>query len=92
MDRAKHRAGEPVSADVLDFDAAFLAACPPDVQEDLMAEAALLADAFAPEGPAGELRAMARTLSTGARDEEMDRTRAHQLAAALRRLARMIGN
>ena len=48
----------------------------------------MLAEAFAPEGRAEELRVMAETLASGARDEEMDRERARLLACALRRLAR----
>jgi hypothetical protein len=48
----------------------------------------LLAQAFAPEGCADQLIAMAKALSSGARDSEMDRQHARRLAAALRRLAR----
>lgn len=52
------------------------------------AEAALLAEAFAPQGRSEQLRALAATLASGAQDAEMDRRRALQLACALRRLAR----
>jgi hypothetical protein len=80
--RFKNGAGD--GAQLIDFDTALLATCPPDRREELIAEAALLADAFAPEGRAEELRAMASALAHGG---EADRTRARLLAAALRELA-----
>jgi hypothetical protein len=76
------------SAQVVDFDEAMLDACSPTVRSDLLGEALLLAQAFAPEGCADQLIAMAKALSSGARDSEMDRQHARRLAAALRRLAR----
>ncbi len=87
MDPAAPRKPSPPGAKVLDFDAALLAACPPDLREDVIAEAALLADAFAPEGRAEELRLMAETLTIDAREDGPDRARARLLAAALRQLA-----
>ena len=90
MGQARHKPQAHGRAKVVDFDEALLAAAPSELREDLMAEAALLADAFAPEGRGEELRAMAATLSLGARDEEMDRSHARRLAAALRILARRL--
>ena len=75
-------------AEVIDFDAARLNALAPQLRRQLMSEAALLAQAFAPDGRAEELEVMAQTLSKGGRDAEMDRNHARGLAAALRRLAR----
>lgn len=77
----------PPTAEVLDFDGALLDALPPEVRSQLMSEAALLAQAFAPAGRSEELEIMARTLSAGEHDAEMDRKHARGLAAALRRLA-----
>jgi len=74
-------------AEVVDFDAVLLAACPAQDREDLIAEAAMLAEAFAPEGRAEELRAMASALARDARGAGLDRPRATLLAAALRKLA-----
>ena len=87
MEPAAPRASSPPTAEVLDFEAALLAACAPDLREELVAEAAMLADAFAPEGRAEELRLMAEALSSGVREEPADRTHARLLAAALRQLA-----
>jgi hypothetical protein len=72
---------------VVDFDAALLDACPPVVRANLMAEATMLVQVFAPEGRAEQLQAMALALSSSERDGEMDRDHARKLAAALRRLA-----
>jgi hypothetical protein len=88
MTSATSHTDASTKTDVIDFEAALLDACSPDLREELMAEAALLADAFSPNGRAEELDAMAATLCAGARDEEMDRDRARRLAAALRTLAR----
>jgi hypothetical protein len=85
------RAGEPPphgTAEIIDFDEALLAACSAELREDLLTEAAMLADAFAPEGRREQLEAMARTLSDGQRDAELGRARARRLAAALRTLAK----
>ena len=73
---------------VVDFDEALLDACPTQMRADLMAEANLLARAFAPEGRAEQLEAMARALSSADRDAKIGRMHARRLAAALRRLAR----
>lgn len=79
---------ERPQAEVVQFDDALLDACGPELRAQLLIEAAMLAEAFAPEGRTDQLQAMAATLASGARDEEMDRTRARQLACALRCLAR----
>ncbi len=79
---------EPATAEVISFDDAMLDACLPALRADLLAEAAILAQAFAPEGDPLDLIAMAHALSTGERDAEMDRRHARHLAAALRHLAR----
>ncbi|MGH6966316.1 MAG: hypothetical protein ACREE0_17665 [Phenylobacterium sp.] len=78
----------PPTAQVVNFDEAMLDACTLDQRIDLLAEAALLAQAFAPEGEPEHLLAMARVLSSGERDGEMGRNHARRLAAALRHLAR----
>ena len=80
-------AGPSPEAEILHFDDAVLEACGPALREELMTEAAMLAEAFAPEGGGEALQAMARALSSGAKDREMDRRHARGLAAALRRLA-----
>jgi hypothetical protein len=79
---------QPAQAEIVQFDDALLDACGPELRTELLIEAAMLAEAFAPEGRTEQLLAMAATLASGARDEEMDRTRARQLACALRCLAR----
>lgn len=76
------------SAEILDFDEALLNACAPEIRADLMLEARLLAGVFAPNGSADALARMARQLSAGERDAEMDRAHARRIAAALKRLAR----
>ena len=80
--------GRPIEAEVVQLDDALLEACGPELRAALLTEAAMLAEAFAPEGRSEELQAMAATLASGARDAEMDRRRALQLACALRCLAR----
>ena len=77
----------PPPCEVIDFDEALLAACPADVQADLLAEARILAHAFSAGGNA-DLEAMATTLSTGGRDAELGRAHARKVACALKRLAR----
>lgn len=79
-------AGE--TGEVVDFDEALLDACPPDQLAEVMAEARLLADAFAPEGRAAERANLAGSLQSGVRDLEFGRAHARLLAAALHRLAR----
>lgn len=88
MERATRRADPLGTAEIIDFDAVLLAACPPDVRDDLMTEASMLADAFAPDGHAEQLDAMADALEAGKRDAEMSRQRARRLSAALRSLAK----
>lgn len=88
MDRASPIQTEPSKAEIVDFDEALLAAMPPERSAELLAEAALLAQAAPPDRGAAELEAVAQSLSAGERDSEMDRKRARGLAAALRRIAR----
>jgi hypothetical protein len=84
----RQTARRPIEAEILHLDDVLLEACGPELRGELLTEAAMLAEAFAPEGRTEQLRAMAETLASGARDEEMDRARARLLACALRRLAR----
>jgi hypothetical protein len=88
MDSVRKPRLQVVTADVVDFDEALLDSYSPDLRSELMAEAAMLAQAFAPEGRIEELEAMAKSLSAGKSDAEMERKHARGLAAALRRLAR----
>ena len=88
MDHAPKTRPRAPTADVVDFDEALLDSFPPELRGELLAEAQLLAQAFAPEGRFEELESMARALSLGRNDSDMDRRRARGLAAALRRLAR----
>jgi hypothetical protein len=74
--------------EIVDFDAAMLDACAPEIRADLLREAQLLAGVFARGGGARALIRMADQLSAGSRDAEMDRPHARRLAAALKRLAR----
>ncbi|HLZ77365.1 hypothetical protein [Phenylobacterium sp.] len=86
---ADRRNTEPAGeAEVVQLDDVMLEACGPALRTQLMTEAAMLAEAFAPEGRTEQLLAIATTLASGARDDEMDRDRARQLACALRCLAR----
>ena len=87
MDQARKPRPQAHTAEIVDFDEALLDAYPAERRADLMAEAAMLARVFAPEGGGEALRAMARALSSGAKDREMDRRHARGLAAALRRLS-----
>jgi hypothetical protein len=75
-------------AEIVQLDDVMLRACPPALRAQLLVEAAMLAEAFAPEGRTEQILAMAATLAAGARDEEMDRERARRLACALRCFAR----
>jgi hypothetical protein len=88
MDETPRPDGPLAGGQIVDFDEALLDACPPEKREQLMAEAALLATAFAPEGRAGQLATLARDLQAGVRDLEFGRAHARRLAAALRRRAR----
>lgn len=74
--------------EVIDFDAALLEARPPDQRIELIAEASMLAAAFAPEGRATEIERLAGQLEAGLRDLQLGRARARLLAAALRQVAR----
>jgi hypothetical protein len=74
--------------EIIDFDEALLDACPEAERRQLMTEAAMLAQAFAPSGRAAKLDALAGELQSGVRDLEYGRAHARRLAAALRRLAR----
>jgi hypothetical protein len=75
------------SAEVVDFEAALLDACPPDELAELLGEAELLARAFAPSADARRLEALAGELKSGVRHLGRGRRHALRLAAALRRLA-----
>jgi hypothetical protein len=88
MSNASENNTGPPTAQVVNFDDAMLDACSPEQRTDLLAEAAMLAQAFAPEGAAEHLLSMAQVLSAGGRDAEMGRNHARRLAAALRYLAR----
>jgi hypothetical protein len=88
MDRVRKTRPDALTAEIIDFGDAMLGALAPDVRANVLAEADLLARAFAPQSESDELAAMARSLSSGARDREMDRKHAMRLAAALRRLAK----
>jgi hypothetical protein len=91
MDRARKTAPQATPAEVIDFDPLLLNALAPDVRAAVMAEARLLARAFAPVGRRQELEAMSEALSAGLRDRDMDRKHARRLAAALNSLARHAG-
>lgn len=91
MQRALRRPRPQPGAEIIDFDEALLDACPADVRAELLTEARMLARAFAPDGRADQLEAMAQALSCGKRDGWMGRARARKMAAALRRLARQAG-
>jgi hypothetical protein len=88
MDHAKSIRSDPRCGQVVDFDEAWLDSFAPARRADLLAEARMLAHVFAPIGDGEALEAMARALSAGAKDREMDRRHARGLAAALHRLAR----
>ena len=88
MDEAPRHDARRSGGEVVDFDDALLGACPPEGQDALMAEAELLARAFAPEGRARQIKGLAHELRFGMRDLEKGRRHAILLAAALRRLAR----
>lgn len=83
-----HNLQEHPGGEVVDFDEALLDACEPAPLAELMAEATLLSEAFAPEGRAAQIETLARALQSGVRDLEIGRAHARLLAAALQRLAR----
>ncbi|WP_374472567.1 hypothetical protein [Phenylobacterium sp.] len=88
MDRARRPAAPRGTAEIIDFDAAMLAACPPELREDLLTEAAMLADACPAEDRPRQLEAIAQTLCEAERQDQAERARARRLAAALRTIAR----
>jgi hypothetical protein len=88
MDSAPQPDAPKTSGEIIDFDEALLEACPADLRAQLIIEASLLAQAFAPDRSADQLLALADQLSGGIRDAEMSRARARRLAAAMRHLAR----
>jgi hypothetical protein len=88
MERALPRPASLPGAEIIDFDEALLDSCTPELKAELLTEAGMLAQAFAPEGRAEQLEAMATSLSSGQRDGWMGRARARRMAAALRHLAR----
>lgn len=87
MGRARENASISQSCEIVDFDAALLDACAPDVRAELLREAKLLVGVFAPDGDAAKVKAMAEQLNGGHRDAEMERAHARRLACALKRLA-----
>ena len=92
MDKHSEKGAQPETAKVVNFEDALLGACPPEARAQVLAEAALLADAFAPDGRSEQLTAMAQALTTDGPDPHLDREHARRLAAALRRLARQAGD
>ncbi|CAN7279417.1 hypothetical protein LJR225_001401 [Phenylobacterium sp. LjRoot225] len=88
MDHAPRSRAPAAGAEIVDFDEARLDACPTAQLAEVMAEAIMLADAFGPEDRTLQIRRLARSLQSGARDFETGRARARLVAAALRRLAR----
>ena len=91
MDQAHNLEGRPAGGEVVDFDEALLDACPPAQLAELMSEAAMLSEAFAPDGRAAQIETLACSLQSGVRDLEIGRAHARLLAAALQRLARGAG-
>ena len=88
MNPSRREDGLRAAGEIVDFDEALLDACPAEELAELMREAGLLAQAFAPEGRAAQIRALASELQSGLRHLERGRRHAVHLAAALRRLAR----
>jgi hypothetical protein len=87
MKHSRHIAPPQEPCEIVDFDEALLDACSPEERTDLMTEARILAHALG-EADLDKLEALARDLSVGARDQDMDRAHARKLSAALRRLAK----
>ena len=87
MTQATEQPATDRTGQIVDFDEVLLDACTPEAFCEVMAEANLIADAFAPERRAAEVAALAKSLQSGVRDLEMGRAHALLLAAALRRLA-----
>jgi len=88
MDHAPKARPRVATAEVVDFDQALLDSFPPELRGEILAEAKMLAQAFAPEGRVEELESMARALALDRDESDMHRRRARGLSAALRRLAR----
>jgi predicted esterase len=89
MSRAHRQSDQANAGEIIDFDEALLNACSPALLSELMAEAELLAGAFAPRRKSADFERMAAQLSAGQRDDRMSRAHARRLAAALRRLGRL---
>jgi len=87
MTRANLRSSSENACEVIDFDKVLLAACSAEERAELLGEARILAQAFADNGSADEIEAIAQILSHGDRDGHMSRAHARKLSAALRRLA-----
>jgi hypothetical protein len=80
---------EPLTGgEVVDFDEALLDHCPAEELRDLMTEANLIAEVFAPRQRPREIARLAETVQSGVKELDFGRARARRLAAALRRLAR----
>lgn len=88
MSSDHHAEGSSRACEIVDFDTVMLQACNAEILSDLLREARLVAGVFAPGGDAVELLRLADQLSSGFRDDEMDRAHARRLAAALKQLAR----
>ena len=88
MDHAPEQRPPRGQGQGVDFDEAMRDACPADLRANLLTEARLRAQAFAPDGRADQLHEMASALSSGQHDADVGRAHARQLAAALRHLAR----
>ena len=88
MDKHSETRKARTTANVVNFDDALLDACPAEELAHILTEAALLAQAFAPDGQPEQLAAMAEALTAGVHEPDMDRNHARRLAAALRRRAR----
>ena len=88
MSRASAKPAIDGPCDIVDFDAARWESFSPALRADLLIEARLLAAAFAPDGAAPDLQAMAVQLSAGARDGDFPRPHARRLAAAVKHLVR----
>lgn len=72
---------------VINLDEALLETCSGEERQDLLGEAILLAETFAPEGGRPELLAMAQTLTAAPQGDPAERRHTRKLAATLRDLA-----
>ena len=88
MDQSPREHHASAGGEVVDFDEALLDSHPPGELAELLREAELLTRAFAPEGRAAHIGALADELTSGVRALERGRCYAVRLAAALRRLAK----